>query len=148
MISVVPAQLRHVNTIARRMRAIDALECEAGGRTPKQALRDGCLFSDKAWTALVDGRPEAMFGVLTISAVEGLGSPWMLGTDVVLRHARALLLHGPHYVDAMRDSIPRLRNLVSCDNGPAIRLLRKLGFTVGDVKVMRGNMPFYQFEMC
>jgi hypothetical protein len=89
-----------------------------------------------------------MFGVLTLSAVEGLGAPWLLGTDVVLHHARSILLHGPRFINAMRDSTPRLRNLVSCDNGPAIRLLRKLGFSLGDEAVLLGGLPFYQFEMC
>lgn len=146
-VEVVPAELKHVNSIARRMRAIDVAECVACGRTGKQALRDGCIWSQMAWTALVDGHPEAMFGMRMTSAVDGVGVPWFLGTDIVGRHARELLVMSPHYLSLMRDSTLRLRNLVSVDNGPAIRLLRKMGFTVHAGKVKMGGLMFHYFEM-
>ena len=38
-IVLVPGEPKHVNRIAKNMRAIDAGECGALGRTPKQALR-------------------------------------------------------------------------------------------------------------
>lgn len=147
MLAIVPAELKHVNSIARRMRDIDVHEVSVMGHTPKQALRHGCMFSEMAWTALVDGQPEAMFGLRTQSAIEGVSVPWLLGTDEVGKQGRALVRLAPHFLDKMRDSTQVLRNLVSCDNGPAIRLLRKTGFTVANEAVMIGGFPFYQFEM-
>jgi hypothetical protein len=129
------------------MREMDRIECEAFGRTPKQALRSGLSASDWTITALVDGKPAAMFGVATVSAIEGLGRPWMLGTDEVYRHGKALLTLGPSLVRQVRDSFPEVRNLVSAGNTRAIRLLGRWGFTLEDDIQMIGGVPFREFWM-
>ena len=144
-IRLVPAHSRHIGTIAKRLRLIDAEECAAAGRTPKQALRLGLLTSDKAWTALVDDRPEAMFGVVTVDAIGGEATPWFLGTDEVYRHGRALLMWGPGMIERLCDSRMRLSNLVSARNSRAIRLLRRWGFTVGEDRVNVRGIPFLHF---
>lgn len=127
------------------MRAIDRAECAAFGHSPKQALRRGLTDSDLAWTALVDGRPEAMFGFVTVSAIEGLARPWFLGSDAVFRHGREMLFYGPLVVRLMLDSSRQLGNLVSTGNARAIRLLERWGFTVEDDEQMIGEMAFRTF---
>lgn len=144
-VRLVPAELRHVGRIANRLRAIDREECEAMGRTPKQALRLGILTSEKAWTALVDGKPEAMFGVVVESALTSEAVPWFLGTDEVYRHGRELLAWGPGIVSRLGDSLS-LRNLVSSRNNRAIRLLKRWGFTVGEEEVDVRGVGFRHFE--
>lgn len=145
-IRIVPAAFRHVNFIARRMREIDRLEVEALGRTPKQALRYGLLSSSKAWTALVDLEPHAMFGVVEHNALTREASPWFLGTDEVYRHGRELLMWGPGFVSRMCDSPRRLSNLVSAENRQAIRLLQRWGFTVDEKLVDVNGTAFRYFE--
>ena len=140
------ARTKHVGSVARRMRAIDARECAAFGHTPKAALRESILNSDKAWTAFVDERPEAIFGVVVNSALTGEGAPWFLGTDVVWQHARALLGMGPALIARLHDSSERLAGYVSCENAAAIRMLKKWGFTVEDDRRRIGGVPFYGFE--
>ncbi len=88
-----------------------------------------------------------MFGLVVASAIDGIGRPWMLGTDAIYRHGRALLQHGPGWLSRFRDSTPRLANLVSADNARAIRLLRRWGFEVGSEVVMIGGVAFVRFEM-
>lgn len=144
--SLVPAQWTHINRIAANMRAIDAQECRAMGREPKQALRAAFMTSEKAWTALVDGVPHAMFGVVVESLLDRIGTPWFLGTDEVYRHARELIMWGPGILSRMSDSSKRLANLVSSGNDQAIRLLRKWGFTVTDNEVIVRGVAFRQFE--
>lgn len=117
------------------------------GRSPKEALRLALSTSDKAWTALVDDQPEAMFGLVVESALTGEGTPWFLGSNEVYRHGRELLMWGPGIVARMRDSTPILKNLVSARNARAIRLLRRWGFTVGGDETMIRGVPFVQFEM-
>lgn len=146
-VRLVPAAFKHINRIANRMREIDAEECRAMGHSPKQALRNGVMLSDKAWTALVDGQPEAMFGVVVENALTGDAVPWFLGTDEVYRHGRELLMWGPGMIDRLRDSRKTLRNLVSARNGQAIRLLRRWGFTVGKEEMLVRGVPFLRFEM-
>lgn len=116
------------------------------GRTPKQALRLALLTSDQAWTALVEGKPEAMFGVTTECALTRELVPWFLGTDAVYRHGRLLVSWGPVWLRKLGDSTATMRNLVSARNDRAIRLLRRWGFEVGDDEVMVRGVPFLHFS--
>ncbi|MEN2791561.1 hypothetical protein ABC974_18140 [Sphingomonas oligophenolica] len=141
-----PASPAHVGRIASRMRADDVIECAAMGHRPKQALRDGLTASSLCFTALVDGRPEAMFGLVVTNALAGEGTPWMLGTEAIYRHPRAMLRWGPRFVAAMLDSTPVLSNLVSVDNVRAIRFLRRLGFSIGKDRIMFASTEFVTFS--
>lgn len=145
-IRLVPAQFKHIGRIARNIREIDRIECEAFGRTPKEALRHGLMNSAKVWTALVDDQPEAMFGVVVESVLTGDAVPWFLGTDEVYRHGRELLMWGPGLIERLRDSTLALRNLVSAENRQAIRLLRRWGFAVGKEIVNVRGVDFLPFE--
>lgn len=129
------------------MREADIVECQAMGHSPKQALRDGLIASSLCLTALLDGRPEAMFGLVVTSALAGEGTPWMLGTEAIYDHPRAMLRWGPRFVAAMLDSTPTLGNLVSIENGRAIRMLRRWGFTVAGEPIMIGDVGFLAFRM-
>lgn len=130
------------------MRAIDAEECLAFGRAPKSALRFSLFSSTKAWTALVDGQPEAMFGVVIESALDREAAPWFLGTDEVYRHGRELLMWGVPMISRLRDSRFSLANLVSIRNAQAIRLLKRWGFVVEEnISVSHGGVEFYRFHM-
>lgn len=117
------------------------------GHSPKKALRDGYLYSDMCWTGMVDGRPEAMFGAITTSAIEGRAVVWFLGTDEVYRHGRALLALGPRIIARLVDSSGWVGNLVSARNRQAIRLLGAWGFTVEEETQMIGGVAFRQFWM-
>jgi hypothetical protein len=123
---------------------MDRVEVAAFGHTPKQALRLGLSGGD-AWTALVDGRPEAMFGVVVHSALSGECTPWMLGTDEIYRHGRELVRHGPDWVERLFDSMPRAANIVSAGNTRAIRLLNRWGFVVEQAEILVGGVAFRSF---
>jgi len=139
MIEIIPAQFKHINSIANRMREIDRLECRVVGHTPKEALRAGLFGATIAWVALVDGQPEAMFGASTISLIHGSGRPWMLMTDEAARHHVALLRLGRIYTAALHRHYAVLHNWVHARNETSIRWLTRLGFGVGSVEVMRGE---------
>jgi len=145
-ITIVPARAVHIGPIATRMRDADRVECAALGHDPKQALRAGLSSSSPAWTALVGGRAEAMFGLVVTSALGGEGRPWMLGSDAIYAHPRALLRRGPGFLSAMFDATPRLSNLVAADNIRAIRLLRRWGFTLDTETMMIDNIAFRLFH--
>lgn len=103
------------------------------------------MASVDAVTALVDGRPEAMFGISPINALEGRGTVWFLGTDVVARCASALILIGPDAIAGMHRRFRRLENMVSADNAQAIRMLRRWGFEVEPKEVVIGGVTFHPF---
>lgn len=144
MIEVVPARAKHVNTIARRMRAIDKLECETMGHSPKDALRLGLIGSTLAWTVMIDGQPEAMMGASPLSITEGKGRPWLLMTDVAGRQMVALVRLGARYTYVMHQHYPLLENWIHADNTRSMRWLARLGYTIGGVDVIRGQ-PMRRF---
>ena len=129
------------------MRADDIVECRAMGHSPKQALREGLIASSLCLTALVDGRPEAMFGLVVKSALTGEGTPWMLGTEAIYDHPRAMLRWGPRFVAAMLDSTPALSNLVAAGNARAVGMLRRWGFEISREAIMIGDLEFKAFRM-
>jgi hypothetical protein len=145
---IVPARLTHVGPIASRMRALDRMECEALGRTPKDALRNGLRCSLAAYTALVDGRPVAMLGVVSGGLLGGPGKIWMLGTDEVMKQGRALLFYGPILFELWLETFTELGNIVAVENRPAIRLLKRWGFEVDeDQPDCWGGCNFVRFRM-
>lgn len=147
MIEVVPARLTHVGPIALRMRDIDRLECRIFGHSPKEALRMGLMGATVAWTVLIDGRPEAMFGANTLSLLDGTGRPWMLMTDKAVKQRTALVRLGRIYTDALHRHYVTLHNWVHAENAVAIRWLSRLGFAVGGVEVLQGH-PMRPFIRC
>jgi len=147
MIEMVAASPAHTRRIANAMGYWDRIECEAGGRSPISALRLSLAGSVMAWTALVDRVPVAMWGVQPLSEVDGLGSPWMLGTDEARRHPRAFFEGGALTVPEMRSRFRRLENVVAVGNKPAIRLLARWGFMVGGPMMQRKGVDFVPFVM-
>lgn len=147
MIEIVRASPAHVGTIARRMREADVLECAALGFSPKQALRHSLIASSEVWTAKVDGRAEAMFGLVITNALCGSGQPWMLGTEAIYRHPRAMLTGGRKVLGRWLDSTPSQSNLVSAGNTRAIRMLRRWGCRIGKEVIMLAGMEFVTFTL-
>jgi hypothetical protein len=145
MITIGPASPAHIGRIATRMRDADRRECEAFGRSPKQALRTGLKASSLCWTGKKDGRPGAMFGATSRNEIEGVGIAWFLGTDEVFGCARELLALGPAVIEAMHRRFRRLENLVSSDNEAAIRLLGHWGFEIGSDTMDVNGVEFRPF---
>lgn len=145
-VQIVPARGKHVNTIAKRMRAADAAECETmAGLTPRVGLRLSMKRSS-AFTVLINGRPEAMFGTSDLNVLAGIGSAWMLGTDEVDRHPKDLLRLSPEWVAKLFARYEVLRNVVSVDNAASIRWLRWLGADFSEPTFL-GGVPFVLFEL-
>lgn len=139
MIEIVAARPRHVNRIVKGMRKIDIAECHAMGHSPKDALRNGLLGSTLAWTALIDDKPEAMFGATPLNFLEGKGRPWLLMTNVAAKQHKSLLRLGWIYTQAIHEHYPLLENWVHAENDRSIRWLTRLGYAVGSVDVIRGT---------
>lgn len=146
MVTVEPAQTRHVNRIANRMRAADAAECAAFGLGPKAGLRHSLAGAALAWTVMIDREPAAMFGLRVRSLLSGVGHPWLLGTDDMFRARRELLRQAPAYIRAMSETAPRLWNYVAADNEKSLRLIRALGFEIDPDLVSIGGVLFRRFS--
>lgn len=127
------------------MRAADRAECEALGRTPKDALRNGLRCSLETYTAITEERPVAMLGVVPDSLLGGTGTAWMLGTDEIFAQGRALLTYGPLVIGMWLERFEELGNIVSVENDAAIRLLRRWGAEIGETPVTYRGVDFLPF---
>jgi len=143
----VPARLIHVGPIASNLRKMDKIECTALGRKPRDAIRNGLRLSQDVWTAMHEGKPHAMMGVVSDGLLSGSARVWFLGSDEVYRHGRDLLTYGPLFIDRWLGMFKRLHNVVAVDNRQAIRLLRAWGFEVGEEVERHGGVSFVPFHL-
>ena len=132
--------------VAAHLRAADLAECLAAGvEDIERAIVEGVENSPMCWTAWVDDRPAAVFGVRPWGAV---GVPWMLGTDDVIAQRRAFIKLAPAYIATMMQAYPRLMNHVHTDNVQAVRWLRRAGFALQSPHAHPATgAPFQVFEM-
>ncbi len=143
---LVEADATHIPFLAENMRAPDVTECAAFGRDPADALHHGLTSSLWALTAFVDGEPHAMMGVSPRSMIEGVGVPWMLGTERVYDHGRDLVRYAPAIVGEMHATFVVLENLVLADNARALRFLRHVGFEIYGPVIMVAGTAFVHFR--
>lgn len=136
--------------LAAHLRQADAAECVASGRSDfAQAIKESIDYSTWAMTALSDGHMVCIFGVTPKgSLLSSVGSPWMLGTDLVRREGRALMRLAPQYIAAMLRLYPRLENHVHEENSVAKAWLQRMGFALADA-TPRGptGAMFHHFTM-
>jgi hypothetical protein len=147
---VVRAHRDHIFHLANHMAKADVEEVAAAvGMGPYRALEDSLNRSAVAWTGMVDGRPVCMFGVSPIDILGGVGSPWLLGTDEIKKHAKTFLKLNKLYVPKMLELFPILTNYVDARHETAIRWLKWLGFKFEPKPVEYGmwGMDFYRFYM-
>lgn len=144
-----PAGMHHVAPIAARMRAADVAEVRAiSGRSPHDALMFSLRRSAVAWTALFDGRPEVMFGIGDLNILARVGSPWLLGTDVVETEYRQFLRASRNWSEQLFADYDLLRNFVDDRNEVSKRWLKWLGFTLMEpMPIGRDGEMFRLFEL-
>ncbi len=146
-IQIIPARASHIRSIARRMRKADRDEVFASSRkTPAQALAYSLRKSSLAYTGMVDGRPEVMFGVGDINILAEIGAPWLLGTDAVEANSVAFLRRSVRWREQLLARYRVLRNLVDDRNTVSKRWLGWLGFKLFD-PIEVGGYSFRLFEM-
>lgn len=115
-------------SVARRMRAADVNEVFAScGVSPIVAITESILNSDICFTALFDGEPEVIFGLVQ-HPTHDAAVVWLLGTDAVRKNAREFLEESRSIVDGWASIYPVLFNAVDARNTVSRRWLKWLGF--------------------
>ena len=116
--------------------------------SPEGALRRALRVSDVVWTGRYDGEMVCMFGVAPVSILTGIGSPWMVGTDLIEKHARPFLRANKTYIEDMLRRYPVLMNYADTENVVAVRWLEWLGFKMSPPKPYGPfGFLFHRFEM-
>lgn len=131
VVEITPPRAGDAAELAANLRQQDIDELKAAGdRDPLASIEEASGNSRLAWTARVDGKLACMFGARGYTLLGATGVPWMLGTDELLRHRRALVRLTPRYIGAMLAAYPRLVNAVHDRNTVSKEWLRRLGFTI------------------
>lgn len=148
-VTIIPAGADHIATIAARMREADRIEVMASsGSSPHHALMFSLDRSQRAFTALVDGQPEVMFGVSDLNILTATGAPWLLGTEAVVTHQRQFLRRSIWWKEKLFEGYDVLKNLVHDDNVVSKRWLKWLGFTLSDpMPLGKSGEAFRLFEL-
>lgn len=141
-----PGDVEHV---AARMRQADLDEIAATGvPDPVEALTRSIKDSVLCWTGCADGEPGCIFGVAPVSMLCGIGSPWLLGTELIPKNAGAFIRHSTPYIHGMLREFPHLFNFVDVRNRKAIAWLKRSGFVLSEATPYGPfGLPFHPFEM-
>lgn len=137
-------------TLARGLRAQDLAELIAGGdRDPLAVIEQSIASSVWCKTVTADGELGCIFGVAPGGTIlTPAGVPWMLGTDLVTQHRRALARMAPRYIRSMLRDYSHLYNCVHAKNTAAVRWLRRAGFHLHPAHAHpETGEPFHFFEM-
>jgi hypothetical protein len=123
------ATLEDATALAPNLRKADLAEMAlAWSGTPEARLQESIRASSEAWTALLDGKVIALFGLVPYACAS---APWMRCADAVEDHPRQLLEAARAWLASVRNPEVPFINAVDSKNRPAIRLIERLGFTVG-----------------
>ncbi len=132
-VQLVKPTLDMVESIAADMRQADAAEVWAShGHTPIQAVMAGWKLSQYSVVVMVNDEPCVIMGLVSRDLLSGIGTPWLLGTEKALNHAREFFRLSPPVINDMLKVCPRLFNYVHADNKVSIKWLKWIGFIIDE----------------
>lgn len=138
-----PVTSSHIFYIARHMREADRAEvAAASGLPPEKVLAEGVRRSaDSMVYTGPTGAPVFIVGVVEPGII------WLLATDGILKHKRALHKLAPLVLKQWHLRWPRMGNIVDARNTIHIRWLKAMGFQFGE-PIIAGvaQIPFLPFH--
>ena len=139
------ATLEDAFALAPRLRQADRAELEAQGHLDMDViLVESITVSKEALAYEVDGVVHALFGV---APGPGYGIPWLLGSDVLFNHQKALLCLPLDYIPRWLSEFGFLMNMVHSESTRSIRWLKRIGFTIEPEVQIEGGAFFHPFTM-
>lgn len=130
--------------VAARMRTDDVLEVAAsGGYTPVAALIESVRNSSVSFVAVLNGRPEAIFGFIYDGGEAA--AVWFLATDEATKDVRLFYRESKRIANEWAKHFPKMHNKVSADATATRRWLKRIGFKEGRV-TNDGPVPFIYFS--
>ena len=146
-IEIVQAIEDHADDLGPRLRAADKLEVKlSSGLDPRTALRMSIGLSTHCWTALLNGRPEIIWGVAPYSYDGRLnqGVVWLLSCDEMYRIPGRFVKESHIYVSKMLETYDTIFNYVHAENMASCKWLENMGFEAVDRKEEYGvgQQPF------
>lgn len=128
----------HAEELAFTIQPADREELVAfGEQSTYRALLRSVSLSAHAWTALLDRRVLAMFGVCWTSTLTGDATLWLLTSTLVDAHRKTFVVAARRALDELKTQWPRLRVGIDFHHNRAIRFAASSGFTVGPIAAHR-----------
>ena len=147
-IEIRPANIDDALDLAPRLRRDDKFEVMcSSGLNSVDALTQSIQFSEMCWTALLDDRPEIMWGVCKFPPDPSMGIVWLLSSEEMYRIPNRFWRESISYVSKMNEYFSTLFNYVHEGNTASRKWLTKLGFEE-KARVERygvGKQPFILF---
>lgn len=142
------ALMEDASSIAPHLRDADKNEITAmSGGKHEQAILYSILSSEAHTVCLPDGTPICIFGVGDDTM--GGGIPWMIGTDEMIKHRKALIKDARKWIEHKLVEFPVLWNYVDSRNKAHINWLQHMGFAVSEIPEYIGvdpDVPFFNFH--
>lgn len=129
--SIVPGSVRHIRPMSRTMRAAAGMALSGYGFNPREALRRAFVASMHVRTALIEGRPVAMWGVAGTLLGES-AQVWLVIAEDVRRLPVALVKQARNELSVLADGYGRIDATLLPDDEASIRFAKHLGFAGDD----------------
>lgn len=124
---IVPASIRHIKPMAARLRAAACITLQGFGYEPRRALHRAFLASYYCRTAVLDGKPIAMWGTKSVL----LGDEalvWLVLSDEVTKMPLSVVKEARAELAKIMDDYREVAITVLPDDEAAIRFAVFLGF--------------------
>lgn len=142
------AVIADASAIAPHLRDADKNEIIAShGHDIENAIAASINASEASTVCLPDGTPICIFGIGGDG--QGYGIPWMIGTDEMIKHRKALIRDARNWIERQLKRYPILYNYADGRNTVHINWLRHMGFTISHAPDYIGvdrEVPFYLFQ--
>lgn len=124
------------------------LEASAGLNTGMTLARSVVLSEHPRAGVAPDGEVVALYGIVPRSILSDIGVPWMLASDRAAQYPKQIFGIAKDFTLRSRERYELLENYVDTRNGPSIRWLERLGYTI-EPAVPHGaaGLPFHRFYM-
>lgn len=126
--------------LASRLTPADQKEIEVlTGLGPLEAMAAGLFRGSVCMTGVDDetGEIVCVFGVVPYN--QQVGSVWFLTSDLIHKHKREIVRSARGWLDEQNARYPVLMNFVTESNDVHLRLIRYLGFELGDPIEIEGS---------
>ena len=128
---IVPASIRHIRPMAKAMRREAAVALDGFGFNPRAGLRRCFVSSFHCRTALIDGRPVAMWGVVG-TLLGDSAYVWLVLSDEIRAMPRAILREAKTELDRAAEDYPRIMATILPEDAASVRFAAHLGFVNSD----------------
>lgn len=132
---IVPSSVRHVRPMSKRVRAAGALAMQNYGVNPRVGLHRVFVSSNYTRTALVDGRPVAMWGVVGM-LMGDTAFVWLVLAQETGQIPRAIVREARAELQRVMDNYSHIMMTVLPDDEPSVRFALHLGFRPMDGEYM------------